>query len=63
MVQAMYDMVWSINPDNDTLRHTIDRMKDYAAEMESMYTPSIIFQVDEKSQGSAAYVWKRAMKC
>jgi signal transduction histidine kinase len=50
MVQAMYDMVWSINPDNDTLRHTIDRMKDYAAEMESMYAPSIIFQVDEQAK-------------
>lgn len=50
MVQAMYDMVWSINPENDTLRHTIDRMKDYAAEMESMYTPSIIFQVDEQAK-------------
>lgn len=50
MVQAMYDMVWSINPDNDTLQHTIDRMKSYAAEMESMYTPSIIFQVDEQAK-------------
>jgi signal transduction histidine kinase len=49
MVQAMYDMVWSINPENDTLQHTIYRMKDYAAEMESMYTPSIIFQVDEQA--------------
>lgn len=50
MVQAMYDMVWSINPDNDSLQHTIDRMKNYAAEMESMYTPSIIFQVDEQTK-------------
>ncbi|OQP67285.1 hypothetical protein A3860_02720 [Niastella vici] len=48
MVQAMYDMVWSISPENDTLQHTVDRMKNYAAEMESMYTPSIIFQVDEQ---------------
>nr|WP_236065452.1 sensor histidine kinase [Niastella soli] len=50
MVQAMYDMVWSINPENDTLQHTLDRMRDYAAEMESMYTPSIIFQVDEQAK-------------
>jgi ligand-binding sensor domain-containing protein/two-component sensor histidine kinase len=50
MVQAMYDMVWSINPGNDTLQHTIDRMKNYAAEMESMYSPSIIFQVDEQAK-------------
>lgn len=50
MVQAMYDMVWSINPENDTLQHTVDRMKGYAAEMESMYTPSIIFQIDEQAK-------------
>jgi signal transduction histidine kinase len=50
MVQAMYDMVWSINPENDTLQHTIDRMKNYAAEMESMYCPAIIFQVDEQAK-------------
>ncbi|HUP14186.1 MAG TPA: ATP-binding protein, partial [Niastella sp.] len=50
MVQAMYDMVWSINPHNDTLQHTIDRMKNYAAEMESMYSPSIIFQIDEQAK-------------
>jgi len=50
MVQAMYDMVWSINPENDTLQHTVDRMKSYAAEMESMYTPSIIFQIDEQAK-------------
>lgn len=47
MIDAMYDMVWSINPENDTLQHTIDRMKTYAAEMESQYSPTIIFQVDE----------------
>jgi signal transduction histidine kinase len=50
MVQAMYDMVWSINPLNDSLQHTIDRMKNYAAEMESMYSPSIIFQIDEQAK-------------
>jgi ligand-binding sensor domain-containing protein/signal transduction histidine kinase len=50
MVQAMYDMVWSINPENDTLQHTVDRMKSYAAEMESMYSPSIIFQVDDQAK-------------
>ncbi|WP_207511280.1 sensor histidine kinase [Longitalea luteola] len=50
MVQAMYDMVWSINPENDTLQHTVDRMKAYAAEMETMYSPSIIFQVDEQAK-------------
>ena len=50
MVQAMYDMVWSITPESDTLQHTIDRMKNYAVEMESQYNPSIIFQVDENAK-------------
>jgi Signal transduction histidine kinase len=50
MVQAMYDMVWSINPENDTLQHTVERMKAYAAEIESLYSPNIVFQVDERSR-------------
>jgi ligand-binding sensor domain-containing protein/two-component sensor histidine kinase len=49
MVQAMYDMVWSINPENDTLQHTVERMRAYAAEMESLYSPNIVFQMDEQA--------------
>lgn len=59
MVQAMYDMVWSINPGNDTLQHTIDRMKNYAVEMESQYSPSIIFQIDENAKDvSLSMEWR-----
>jgi ligand-binding sensor domain-containing protein/two-component sensor histidine kinase len=47
MVQAMYDMVWSINPDNDTLLYTVERMKSYAAELQTQYDADIIFQVDD----------------
>ncbi len=45
MVQAMYDMVWSIHPDNDTMQHTIDRMKMFASEMESAHDTDIVFDV------------------
>jgi two-component sensor histidine kinase len=49
MVQAMYDMVWSINPENDTLQDTVERMRAYAAEIESQYSPNIVFQIDEQA--------------
>jgi len=45
MVQAMYDMVWSIHPDNDTMQHTIDRMKGFAADMEAAYNTDIVFEI------------------
>ena len=45
MVQAMYDMVWSIHPDNDTMQHTIDRMKSFAAEIESAHHTDIVFDI------------------
>jgi signal transduction histidine kinase/ligand-binding sensor domain-containing protein len=46
MVQAMYDMVWSIDPKNDTLANTIERMKSFAAETESAYPINIDFDID-----------------
>jgi signal transduction histidine kinase len=49
MVQAMYDMVWSIDPKNDTMRNTIERMKTFAAETESLYDIDIIFDIDERA--------------
>ena len=45
MVQAMYDMVWSIQPDNDTMQHTIDRMKSFAAEIEATHHTDIVFDI------------------
>ncbi len=45
MVQAMYDMVWSIQPDNDTMQHTIDRMKTFAAETEAAHNTDIVFDI------------------
>ena len=45
MVQAMYDMVWSIHPDNDTMQHTIDRMKSFATDIESAHHTDIVFDI------------------
>jgi signal transduction histidine kinase len=45
MVQSMYDMVWSIDPKNDTMPDTIERMKSFAAEMENL---NIDFDVDSR---------------
>ena len=47
MVQAMYDMVWSIDPKNDTMLNTIERMKTFAVETESHYDVDIMFEIDE----------------
>lgn len=48
MIQSMYDMVWSINPQNDTMKHTIERMKTFAAEVENLNDLHIVFDIDEK---------------
>jgi signal transduction histidine kinase len=47
MVQAMYDMVWSIDPKNDTMLNTIERMKTFAIEIEGLYDIDIVFDIDE----------------
>jgi signal transduction histidine kinase/streptogramin lyase len=46
MVQAMYDMVWSINPGNDTLPDTIARMREFSSEVENDYDLVIVFDID-----------------
>ena len=47
MVQAMYDMVWSIDPKNDTMFDTIERMKSFAIETEGLHDIDILFDIDE----------------
>jgi signal transduction histidine kinase len=47
MVQAMNDMVWSIDPKNDTMMDTIDRMKSFAIETENLFDVEIVFDIDE----------------
>lgn len=46
MIQAMYDMVWSIDPKNDTMLDTIERMKSFATEAEHLFDIDIIFDID-----------------
>jgi signal transduction histidine kinase len=46
MTQAMYDMVWSINPQNDQLVKTLERMKQFALEQESMHDINIQIDAD-----------------
>ena len=48
MVQAMYDMVWSIDPKNDTMANTIERMKSFAAETENVHPIDIDFDIDKQ---------------
>lgn len=47
MVQAMYDMVWSIDPKNDTMQNTIERMKSFAIEIEGLHNIDIVFDIDK----------------
>ena len=47
MVQAMSDMVWSINPESDTMTDVIERMKIYAAECENCCNASVVFAIDK----------------
>ena len=48
MVQAMYDMVWSIDPKNDTMEDTIQRMKIFANEIENSYTFTVDFEIEKQ---------------
>ncbi|MBS1565018.1 MAG: ATP-binding protein, partial [Bacteroidetes bacterium] len=47
MIDSMYDMIWSINPENDSMRRTVERMESYAKEMQSVYGIDVVFDVDK----------------
>jgi signal transduction histidine kinase len=47
MMESMSDMVWSINPDNDTFQKTLAKMKEFSAEILEPKNVSYQFQVDE----------------
>ena len=48
MMEAMSDIVWSINPVNDSIEKMLVRMKQYAAEMMDSTNIEYSFTVDEK---------------
>jgi ligand-binding sensor domain-containing protein/two-component sensor histidine kinase len=48
MIDAMSDIVWSINPVNDSVENMLVRMKQYAAEMLEPKNINYTFYVDDK---------------
>ena len=48
MIEAMSDIVWSINPVNDTMEKMLVRMKQYAAEMMEPKNINYSFSANEK---------------
>jgi signal transduction histidine kinase len=49
MVEKMGDLVWTINPGNESLEHMLDRLKDYAINLCSGKNISLHFDIDEAS--------------
>ncbi|MBC7850246.1 MAG: hypothetical protein H7Y31_10945 [Chitinophagaceae bacterium] len=49
MVEKMGDIVWTINPDNETLEHMLDRLKYYAINLCSGKNITLHFDIDEAS--------------
>ena len=48
LIEAMDDMLWSIDPANDTMAHTISRMKEIAHTISHQYNTSIQVHNDDK---------------
>ena len=48
MIIAMDDMLWSINPHNDNMAKTTERMREYIDALQTRYGVSISMEVDKK---------------
>ncbi|HEX5151199.1 MAG TPA: two-component regulator propeller domain-containing protein [Parafilimonas sp.] len=48
MIDSMDDILWTLNPENDSMEKTILRMKEYAEAMQNTYPTGVIMEVDEK---------------
>lgn len=48
MIEAMDDMVWSIQPENDSMQKTLDRMNQFAQGLQFTYGFRMLMMVDEK---------------
>ncbi len=59
MMESMSDMVWSINPDNDTLQKTVIKMKEFSAEILEPKNIGYQFHVDERLNDFALDVARR----
>ena len=47
-MDAMSDMLWSLNPENDSMEKTILRMKQFAEDLRTTYDTNIHLEVDTK---------------
>ena len=59
MMESMSDMVWSINPENDSLQKMLAKMKEFSAEILEPRNMSYRFQGEETLNGTALDVAKR----
>ncbi len=59
VMDNMSDIVWSVNPDNDSLARIVERMKDYGSELFDLSSTTIEFRVDEKAMKSSLSMDKR----
>jgi hypothetical protein len=48
MIDAMSDMLWTLNPENDAMEKTILRMKQFAEDLQTTHDTSIRLEVDTK---------------
>lgn len=48
VMDNMSDIVWSVDPENDSLARIVERMKDYISELFDLSETKITFEADEK---------------
>ena len=48
MIDSMDDMLWTLNPQNDSMEKTILRMKEYAEAVQNSFPVKVFMEVDEK---------------
>lgn len=58
-LEIMRDAIWSINPDNDTLRNLVDRMKDFAFNMLNHKDIPVEYQIDIDKDSKIKPIWRR----
>jgi ligand-binding sensor domain-containing protein len=51
MIIAVDDMLWSIDPENDNMERTVERMKEYIDALKNRYGVEIDLLVDKKIEG------------
>jgi len=50
-ISAMQDMIWSIQPKNDTMQEVVYRMREFAYPMAELKNTGLIFNVEKEVQG------------